>query len=128
MVVDGARASDDTAALRKARGAFFTPRPITRFIADWALRSPEDTVLEPSSGDAAFLVAAVDRLKSIGADRPVVDGVEIHPHSAAVGARRIEAAGGEAHIEVSDFFLVDAAQKYDAVMLTPTEDRATFAN
>jgi adenine-specific DNA-methyltransferase len=119
MVVYEARASDDSAALRKARGAFFTPRPITQFIAEWALRSPGDSVLEPSSGAAAFLVAAVDRLRALGAVRPIVDGVEIHPHSAAVGASRIEAAGGEAHIEVSDFFLVDASRKYDAVIGNP---------
>ncbi|WP_345802211.1 N-6 DNA methylase [Microbacterium sp. AZCO] len=109
----------DSAKARKARGAFFTPEPITRFMAEWALRSPGDTVLEPSAGDAAFLVEAIARLKSLGVGRPVVDGVEIHPHSAAVGAARAEAAGGEARITVSDFFLVPPSPEYDAVIGNP---------
>lgn len=83
----------DTAELRKARGAFFTPDAITRYVTDWAIRSSTDTVLEPSAGDAAFLVQAVRRLHEHGADTPAVDGVEIHEHSAAVAHRRVEEAG-----------------------------------
>src|SRR5690349_21081750 len=52
-------AAIDTAALRKARGAFFTPEPLARYITDWAVRSTSDRVLEPSCGEAAFLLAAV---------------------------------------------------------------------
>ena len=59
----------DNKELRKARGAFFTPEPITRFIADWAIRDSGDQVMEPSAGDAAFLVEAVRRLKELGATR-----------------------------------------------------------
>jgi len=39
----------DTAVLRKARGAFFTPDAITQFITDWAVRDAGDAVLEPLS-------------------------------------------------------------------------------
>ena len=79
----------DTPALRKERGAFFTPDDITRFMARWAIRGAEDLVMEPSAGDAAFLVAAVARLRQLASDpaaRPIVDGVEIHAHSARVAA------------------------------------------
>ncbi len=55
----------DTAEVRKARGAFFTPDAITRYITDWAIRTSRDTVLEPSAGDAAFLVQAVRRLRAL---------------------------------------------------------------
>jgi len=109
----------DTAAVRKARGAFFTPDDITAFISAWAIRSPQDRILEPSSGDAAFLVAAVRRLRSIGGVSPVVDGVEIHPQSAAVGRERVVEAGGTAQIHESDFFLVPATSAYDAVIGNP---------
>lgn len=51
-----------TPVLRKARATFFTPPEVTRFIADWAIRMGEDAVLKPSCGDAAFLLAATDRL------------------------------------------------------------------
>lgn len=112
----------DTPALRKARGAFFTPSEITRFVGEWAIGSPDDRVLEPSAGDAAFLVAAVDRLRHVapeGAQAPTVDGVEIHRHSAEVARRRVRDAGGVPRIEESDFFLVEPVPAYDAVIGNP---------
>lgn len=100
----------DTAERRKARGAFFTPEPITRFIAEWAIRSAHDAVLEPSAGDAAFLVEAVARLQHLAEDlsvAPRVDGVEIHESSAKIASERVREAGGDPHVVVSDFFRVD---------------------
>ncbi|HHT9007270.1 TPA: HsdM family class I SAM-dependent methyltransferase [Burkholderia cenocepacia] len=113
---------DDTPALRKERGAFFTPDEITRFVANWAIRAPGDQVLEPSAGDAAFLVAAVDRLRALtrGNDsRPTVDGVEIHEHSARVARQRVRQAGGNAQIRHSDFFVVKPEPVYDTVIGNP---------
>ena len=109
----------DTADLRKARGAFFTPDPIARFITEWAVRDASDLVLEPSCGDAAFAVQAVERLISLGADVPEVDGVEIHRDSAETARARISAAGGTPHVKVSDFFLVRPEAKYTAVIGNP---------
>ncbi len=112
----------DTAALRKARGAFFTPDAITRFIADWAIRDTGDTVLEPSAGDAAFLVQAVRRLRELageGGVPPRVDGVEIHPYSARVARGRVTEAGGAPHLTVSDFFLVKPRPHYSVVIGNP---------
>lgn len=115
-------ASPDTAVLRKARGAFFTPDPITQFIADWAIRNSDDTVLEPSAGDAAFLVQAVRRLRELQDDSsaaPRVDGVEIHPHSARMAQERVEEAGGAPNLTVSDFFLVEPQPHYSVVIGNP---------
>lgn len=109
----------DTAELRKARGAFFTPDAITRYVTDWAIRSSTDTVLEPSAGDAAFLVQAVRRLQERGSGAPTVDGVEIHEHSAVVARRRVEEAGGNPNITVSDFFLVEPQARYSVVVGNP---------
>ncbi|WP_253259537.1 N-6 DNA methylase [Subtercola boreus] len=109
----------DTPDLRKARGAFFTPEPLTRFITDWAVRTPTDLVMEPSAGDAAFLIEAVRRLKDLGQDTPTVAGVEIHAHSARVARDRITGAGGVADITHSDFFLVHPQPTYDAVIGNP---------
>lgn len=111
----------DTAEVRKARGAFFTPEAITRFISDWAIRSSDDLVLEPSTGDAAFLVSAVERLRSLGgeaAEPPRVDGVEIHAGSAHTARSRIEEAGGIPRITISDFFRVEPQPLYSAVIGT----------
>nr|WP_223301362.1 N-6 DNA methylase [Variovorax boronicumulans] len=113
---------DDTPSLRKERGAFFTPYDITRFVAEWAIRASDDLVMEPSAGDAAFLVAAVARLRELAPDRttrPTVDGVEIHAHSARVGRQRVSEAGGEAQIRISDFFEIEPEPVYDTVIGNP---------
>lgn len=109
----------DTAALRKARGAFFTPDAITEFIVNWAVRDAVDTILEPSAGDAAFLVQAVQRLRQLGGEVPRVDGVEIHQHSARIARARVEAVGGAPKITVSDFFLVEPRPQYSVVIGNP---------
>lgn len=113
---------DDTPALRKERGAFFTPEALTRFIANWAIRTSADLVLEPSAGDAAFLVAAVARLLELTEDRnarPCVDGVEIHARSAKLARERVCDAGGDATILHSDFFAVPPKPIYDTVIGNP---------
>ena len=89
----------DTPALRKERGAFFTPEEITRFVANWAIRASSDLVFEPAAGDAAFLVTAVNRLRELAQNvsvEPVVHGVEIHADSARVARQRVGEAGGQA--------------------------------
>src|SRR6478735_2592588 len=114
------RAADDTAGARKARGAFFTPPAITRFLAQWAIREGTDAVLEPSAGDAAFLVEAVRRLRDLGAaEPPAVSGIEIHPHSAEVGRERVERIGGSPALIVDDFFNVQPEARFDAVIGNP---------
>ncbi len=50
----------------KARGAFYTPQSLTRFLVRWAVRDPGDTVLEPAAGDGAFVQALLDRFADIG--------------------------------------------------------------
>jgi adenine-specific DNA-methyltransferase len=121
VAATGAR---DTPALRKARGAFFTPPAITQFITSWAVRDRGDRVLEPSAGDAAFLVPAVARLRQLAVEAgvtesPTVHGVEIHASSAAEGARKVEAAGGRLQLTVRDFFDVVTADRFDAVVGNP---------
>lgn len=126
------------AAARKARGAFFTPSGVTRHLAEWAIQSAYDTVLEPSAGEAAFLVAAVNRLRELGVEAPIVHGVELHEASARIAQEVVELAGGTAEIEVSDFFLTEARGSYSAIIGNPpfiryqdftgeTRNRARFA-
>jgi adenine-specific DNA methylase len=112
----------DSQDCRKARGAFFTPATITAFIADWAIRAEGDRILDPSAGDAAFLVAAVERISKLQRQqkaRTVVDGVEIHSHSATLARRRVQEAGGRAQVLESDFFDLSPEPVYDAVIGNP---------
>jgi len=119
MVDPVADPGEDTHADRKARGAFFTAPEITQFIARWAIRTDGDKVLEPSCGDAEFMVAATARLLELGVESPVVHGVEIHPPSARRGASRVAAAGGRAELKVADFFTIHPEQQFDAVIGNP---------
>lgn len=105
----------DDAALRKARGAFFTPPPVARFLTDWAVRDPGHAVLEPSCGEAVFLHEIGRRGSHTG---PLV-GVEIHPDSAAAAEHSLRAAGIGATIRAADFFGHNEFGRYDAVVGNP---------
>lgn len=115
----------DTAALRKARGAFFTPEAVARYITDWAVRSTSDRILEPSCGEASFLLAAVDRLAALRAPRDdaeqfaALDGIELHDASARAARTLLRNAGVDARVKVSDFFCVDPTGSYDVVIGNP---------
>ncbi|MET0450776.1 MAG: N-6 DNA methylase [Mycobacterium sp.] len=110
----------DSAAARKARGAFFTPPEIADYVTQWAVRSAGERVLEPSAGDAAFLVAASRRLSALGAQAsPVLDGVEIHAASARTARQRVRDAGGTPRIRTADFFAVEPDASYTAVIGNP---------
>ena len=106
--------------VRKARGAFFTPPEITRFISDWAVRTPADSVLEPSCGEAVFLLAAGRRLRDLGGSGTGrLHGIEIHGTSVGLGRAALAAAGLEAVIRVSDFFDCPSEPGFDAVVGNP---------
>ncbi len=111
----------DSPGARKARGAFFTPPEIAAYISEWAIRSPGDRVLEPSTGDAEFLVPAVARLRRLSGSSlaPEVHGVEIHPQSASDAAKRVISAGGRSIITTADFFDFTTNERYDAVIGNP---------
>lgn len=105
----------DSAELRKARGAFFTPLSVARFIADWAVRTAEDAVLEPSCGEAVFLHQAG---RSGNHNGPLV-GVELHAESAIESERTLRAEGIKANIHVGDFFQHTEFGQYDAAIGNP---------
>jgi adenine-specific DNA-methyltransferase len=55
----------DAQALRKARGAFFTPPAIANYLAAWAVGDdPNAKILDPSCGDGVFLLAAARQLSA----------------------------------------------------------------
>ncbi|MCW2784007.1 MAG: hypothetical protein JWP74_524 [Marmoricola sp.] len=88
----------DSAELRKARGAFFTPYAIAEYLADWALRGDgnEGMILDPTCGEGVFLLAAADR--SVADERlpPArLFGVDIHTDSLDETARLLRTAGHE---------------------------------
>ena len=107
----------------KSEGAFFTPAEISRYLAQWAIQSANDVVLEPSCGEASFLLAAGERLRALDA-RPLIwssqlHGVEIHEDSAIAAQALLRDAGFDASVTVSDFFDFDDRQKFDAIVGNP---------
>lgn len=62
--------ADARAAERRAFGIYYTPANISRLLAEWAIRTPKDKILEPSFGGCALLEAAIVRLKNLGAEKP----------------------------------------------------------
>jgi adenine-specific DNA-methyltransferase len=109
----------DTPALRKARGAFFTPAQLARYAVDWAVRSAGDSVLEPSCGEAAFLSAAAVRLGELGEGSGRLHGVELHAASARTARRLVAATGRRAEVTVADFLTLPPRPAYDAVVGNP---------
>lgn len=105
----------DTAELRKARGAFFTPAAVARFVMDWAVRTIDDDILEPSCGEAVFLHHAERSRRHSGR----IVGVELHAESAAQAQRTLRDAGIKADIRAGDFFLRDEFDSYDVVVGNP---------
>lgn len=111
----------DGTRLRKARGAFFTPPELCTYICDWAVRTPRDRVLEPSCGEAAFLLTAARRLDALAApaDPTQLVGVELHADSAETARGLVAEAGRPVDVTVADFFTVPGCRRFDAVVGNP---------
>lgn len=93
-------------------------------MTDWAVQSVGDKVLEPSCGEAAFLLAAVDRLSALhdaeqSPTTPHLDGVELHKASANAARDLLRTAGVEADVSVGDFFTFEPTGSYDVVIGNP---------
>ena len=97
-----------SARRRKALGAFYTPRPMAEKLVEWAVRSPEDNVLDPSFGGLVFLESAKRRLMRLGASLDHIGG-QLHgcdldedAHAAALAHEQLDLP--VAAIIHSDFF------------------------
>lgn len=95
----------------KLRGGYYTSHEVVDWLCAWAIRATTDRVLEPSSGDGAFLVGAVQRLGKLGASASTIaknlTGVEIIADEAARARARLRQRFGlraRNIIERSDFF------------------------
>jgi adenine-specific DNA-methyltransferase len=113
-------ASVDTLSARKARGAFFTPPAIAQFLADWAVRDADTRVLDPTCGEAVFLLAAARNLRKDGADTQAIKeqltGVDLHEPSLEESRQLLAEEGFEGRLVPADFFdLPTPAQIGDAI-------------
>ena len=106
---------------RRALGIYYTPPEAAKILARWVIRSPNETVLEPSFGGCAMLSAAVSALRSLGNDRPSrqlygydIDGIAFE-HLAQIGIDNTEG-----HFKRQDFLRSNAGElRVDAVLANP---------
>ena len=103
----------------KARGAFYTPVALTRFLARWAIRHADDRVLEPACGDGAFVTAVSRRFAALGKDDLAgrLFGIERDPEE----AQKALALAPNATVLTSDFFDIEPTSlpAMDAVIGNP---------
>jgi len=100
-----------TSARRKDLGAFYTPPELADFAVAWALRDPGATALDPGCGDAAFLLSAARRLRSLGTSSDAIarqlSGVDLNIDAVETAASELARAGiARPTLIQSDFFLV----------------------
>lgn len=82
---------------QKLRGGYYTPPLLAIYLANWAIRTKADLVLEPSCGDGNLVVAALQRLKEIPSrarkGSGEIVGVEIDSEELASAKERVAALG-----------------------------------
>lgn len=107
---------------RKLKGEYYTPEKVAEFITEWAIRTHNDTVLEPSCGNGVFLKTVVAKLSKMGCSSEDiynnVIGVELDKKASE------KAAQYNAQIINQDFFSFcntkfKKEQNYDVVVGNP---------
>lgn len=114
----------DTREIRKSRGAFFTPDALADLVTTFAITSKDDYVFEPSCGEAAFLLSAARRLKTLGASINEINthlcGNELHRESVIAARQRLKGHGYSPAVTSGDFFdMSPKGDGFDAVIGNP---------
>jgi adenine-specific DNA methylase len=84
----------------KALGAFYTEESAVNRLMEWAIRDRNATVLDPSCGDGAFLVAAAARLGQFGSSSFRLHGIDVSADALSESRKRVR----NARLIQSDFF------------------------
>jgi adenine-specific DNA-methyltransferase len=97
-------------ARRKELGAFYTPPGMVDKLVRWAVRTPQDRVLDPSFGGLVFLSRAARRLVEVGLGSHEAAnqlyGVEVDEHALASAGDSQELRLPAGHLVHKDFFAV----------------------
>ncbi len=110
---------------KKEIGAFYTPPSVSRILSDWAIRTREDNVLEPSFGGCGFLEAARDRLLNLGSSNVSnqIFGCDIDKFAFDHLTTKFGLINVSSRFILGDFLLVTpkcfAVHKFDAVLGNP---------
>lgn len=94
---------------RKELGAYYTPNDLTSILSTWAIRSPNDRVLEPSFGGCGFLESAIERLSELGcrSSQNQLYGCDIDPQAFAHLSKKLGAINNiDQRYILSDFLTI----------------------
>lgn len=107
---------------KKQNGVYYTPDRAAQILTRWAIRRPDDVVLEPSFGGCGFLVATRERLLELGSKLPQKNlfGCDIDERAFEFLKRLLGQVEPE-HFKKVDFLTVDstAFPKADVVIGNP---------
>ncbi len=98
---------------QKQNGFVTTPEPIARELVRWAVRHPDEKVLDLGAGEGVFLVEVAQRLSELGAERGAlggrVFGVEKDPslYASTVATLRSAFGAGFPGVHQGDLFECD---------------------
>jgi type I restriction-modification system DNA methylase subunit len=109
---------------RHQLGQFYTPPPICELIARWAIRGPDDLVLDPGCGSGGFIIKSYDKLAELKIGRLQVSekvhtrildqlyAVDLNPFPAHLTAmnlamRNVRAPSTNLNVLVRDFFALE---------------------
>lgn len=104
---------------QKNVGAYYTDQLVADFLVSWAIREPQDKVLDPSCGDGVFLVSAAKYLNASNGKQALnIFGIEIRPEAISATARNSVPSG---NLISNDFFEIEPAELtyVDAVVGNP---------
>lgn len=101
----------------RATGRYFTPNLAAEFMARWAVRTPEDTVLEPSVGDGQFATAVQRYAASRGWPEILLHACELDPRTAEQAVKT--GAINPTYLHVGDFLAFQDPVKVNAVIGNP---------
>ena len=109
---------------RKNRGAFFTPAWISDVLANWAIRTLADRVLEPACGEASLLSAAHQRLHLLhargnAASPPQLVGYDLHRSTVERASLLLSPSVVDVEVNEGDFLAEEPSPDFDVVLANP---------
>ena len=107
----------------KDLGAYYTDRRVANFLSSWAIRHPQDRVIDSSFGGGVFLEAAAERLEQLRGFPKNIYGVELDTNVHAQISLELHGRCGiqPNHLLQADFFDIEPKQlpRFDAAVGNP---------
>lgn len=118
-------ASEAAILKKKKHGIYYTPLHATQFLCDWAIRTSNDLILEPSFGGCSFLQSSRERLIALGSKSPNAQlyGADIDKEAFRHLSKKIGPVNVQRRFLLSDFLSVRPddfdAKHFDVVLGNP---------